>query len=95
MEIRDSYKLGLAVGNIWVLENISGEMKFAAVALSIYFLSNWLSSVFTKPNHSPPVLGVAAVQSASVDIDWTYGMTENEVCVAPGKNIIFQTTGKV
>ena len=34
MEISDSYKLSLALGNIWVLENISWEMKFAAVVLS-------------------------------------------------------------
>merc|ERR1711879_839380 len=57
-------------------ENISGEMKFAAVAL---------------------ILGVAAVQSASVDIDWIYGMTENEVCVAPGDivNFIWETNHNV
>merc|ERR1712062_636800 len=59
-----------------VLENISGEMKFAAVVL---------------------ILGVAAVQSASVDIDWKYGMTENEVCVAPGDivNFIWTTNHNV
>merc|ERR1712226_1101822 len=38
------------------------------------------------------ILAVAAVQSASVDIDWTYGMTENEVCVAPGDIVNFVWT---
>merc|ERR1712165_72218 len=44
------------------------------------------------------ILGVAAtVQSASVDIDRTYGMTENEVCVAPGDivNFIWTTNHNV
>ena len=49
MEIRDSYKLRLAVGNIWVLKNISGEMKFAAVVLSI-FIFLLLSPL--NPSHS-------------------------------------------
>ena len=35
------------------------------------------------------IAAVQSVQSASVDIDWIYGMTENEVCVAPGNKISF------
>merc|ERR1711997_792413 len=36
------------------------------------------------------ICGIAAVQSAKhVDIDWKYGMTENEVCVTPGDVVNF------
>ena len=35
------------------------------------------------------IAAVQSVQSATVDIDWIYGMTENEVCVAPGNKISF------
>ena len=28
---------------------------------------------------------IAFTQAASHDVDWKYGMTENELCVAPGK----------
>merc|ERR1712115_97599 len=43
------------------------------------------------------VAAVQTVQSASVDIDWIYGMTENEVCVAPGDvvNFIWTTNHNV
>merc|ERR1711953_481731 len=38
------------------------------------------------------IAAVQSVQSASVDIDWKYGMTENEVCVAPGDIVNFVWT---
>merc|ERR1711948_164807 len=43
------------------------------------------------------IAAVQSVQSASVDIDWKYGMTENEVCVAPGDivNFIWTTNHNV
>jgi len=43
------------------------------------------------------ICAISAAQAASVDIDWTYGMTENEVCVAPGDivNFVWETNHNV